>query len=124
MVTTILIAKLLGVYFIMSGVFIITHEKTFAVIIKDLFGNRALMFIVGALLLVGGSAIVLRGDIASDSLSIFVRIIAWAILIKGALYMLSPEILRSITKMIPHQAYPVLGAIVAVLGLYLVFFLS
>lgn len=124
METTILLAKLLGVYFAVSGIFVVMRGKTLASVIKDLFEHRAVTYIVGAILLLGGAAIVLRGDTANDPLSLFVKIIAWAILLKGVAYILAPEWLHGIAKRVSTGYLPLLGAVIAVVGLYLIFFIG
>ena len=113
METAILIAKVLGAYFIVSGVFVVTHQKTLGMILKDLFKNRAMTFVVGALL-----------DAGSDWLGTFVKVIGWAILIKGALYILAPERLHAMVRPWSRSTLALMGVTVAAVGVYLVFFLG
>lgn len=124
METTILVAKLLGVYFAVSGIFVVTRGRTLTSMIRDLFEHRAITYIVGAILLLGGAALVLRGDVGNDPLSIFVAIVAWSILIKGVAYILAPEWLHGMAKRIPARYFPALGATIALVGLYLLFFIG
>ena len=123
METTILIAKVLGVYFAVSGVFIITNKKTFALIIADIFKHRAVSFILGIRLVFGGSVLVLRENTGQNPISLFVLFASWAILLKGVAYMFFPDSLNSFAKSIPKAAYTGLGAVIAVLGLYLLFYI-
>jgi len=123
METTILIAKVLGAYFLVSGLFIVTHQKTLGLLLKDLFKNRAMTYIVGALLVLGGALIVFRGDIGRDWLGTFVLVMGWAILIKGALYILAPERLYGMVKPWSRSTLSLMGLTVATVGAYLVFFL-
>ena len=124
METTILVAKLLGVYFTVSGIFVLMRGKTLVSVIKDLFEHRAITFIVGAILLLGGAALVLRGDVGNDPLSVFVRVVAWAILLKGVAYIFAPEWLHGIAKRISASSLPLLGVTIAAVGLYLLFFIG
>lgn len=121
---TILIAKVLGVYFLISGIFVITHQKTLGLILKDLFQNRAMTFIVGALLVLGGALVVMRSDIGSDPLGIFVQVVGWAILIKGAVYILAPERLHKMVRPWTRSTLYLMGVTVAAVGAYLVFFIG
>ncbi|OGG53330.1 hypothetical protein A3C20_04785 [Candidatus Kaiserbacteria bacterium RIFCSPHIGHO2_02_FULL_55_25] len=123
METAILIAKVLGAYFIVSGVFVVTHQKTLGMILKDLFKNRAMTFVVGALLVLGGALIVFS-DAGSDWLGTFVKVIGWAILIKGALYILAPERLHAMVRPWSRSTLALMGVTVAAVGVYLVFFLG
>lgn len=118
-----MIAKVLGVYFMVSGVFVIAKRKTLMLILKDIFAHRAISYLIGILLVFGGAALVLRADTGTDGLSIFVRIIAWAILLKGILYILAPEWLHSMTKQFSKASLSFMGAVTALVGAYLVFFM-
>ena len=109
MESTVLIAQVLGVYFLVSGVFVITHQKTLGLFLKDLFKNRVMTFIVGALLLLGGALIVFRNDVGGDWLGIFVQVIGWAILIKGALYILAPQRLYAMVRPWSRSTLSLLG---------------
>ncbi|MDZ4227401.1 MAG: hypothetical protein U1D26_02880 [Patescibacteria group bacterium] len=123
--TTILIAKVLGAYFLVSGVFIVTHRKTLGLLLRDLFQNRAMTFVVGALLVLGGALIVFMTDIGSgDWLGIFVQVMGWAILIKGVLYIFAPEKLHKMVKPWSRSTLSLMGVTVAAVGAYLVFFLG
>ena len=120
---TLLIAKLLGVYFLVSGVFVITHQKTLGLLLREFFGNRAMTFIVGAILLLGGSLIVFVNEAGEDWLGLFVQVMGWAILIKGALYILAPEQLYKMVRPWSRSTLSLMGVTVAAIGAYLVFFL-
>ncbi len=122
--TTLFIAKVLGAYFIVSGIFVATHKKTFVAMMNDMFKNRAVTFIVGALLVLGGTALVLRGNVWTDPVSIFVALVSWAILLKGVAYVLAPEKLHKIVKSLSKLNFTLVGVTVTAIGIYLVFFLA
>jgi len=121
---TIFIAKILGVYFLVSGIFIVTHRKTLGLILRDLFRNQALTFVVGALLILGGALIVFRTDLSGDWIGWFVWLTGWAMLIKGALYILSPRSLHRMVKPWTRGTLSLMGATVTAIGVYLVFFIG
>ncbi len=123
METTVLIAKVLGVYFAVSGIFVITHKKTLMLVLKDLFEHRAISFLAGIALVFGGATLVLRGNTGTDYLSLFVMVMSWAILIKGIVYIFAPEQLHAMVKKFPVSTMPLVGALITAIGLYLVFFL-
>ncbi len=121
METTILIAQVLGVYLLVSGLFLIIRGKTFAMLLTDLFEHPALLYITGAMLTFGGAFLVLRGTTTEDPISTFVMIMSWAILAKGILYILAPEWLHKMTKRVPRAGLSMVGAALAGIGFYLVF---
>lgn len=123
METAVLIAKVLGVYFLVSGVFVATHQKTLGLMLKDLFKNRALTFIIGALLVMGGALIIFVHEAGAGPLGTFVQIMGWAILAKGALYILAPDQLHKMVQPWSRATLTLMGVTIAVIGAYLVFFL-
>lgn len=125
METTILIAKVLGVYFLVSGVFVMTHKKTLALILNELFKSRAMTFVVGAILVLGGAIIVFTVESSTGTwVDTFVKVMGWAILLKGALYVLAPEKLHKMVKPWSRSTLSLMGVLVAAVGVYLVFFLG
>ena len=123
MESTILIARVIGVYFMVSGIFVITHKKTLMYIVKDLFAHRAISYIVGVILVLGGSTLVLSNKYNSDTLSIFVYVISWTILIKGILYIFAPDWLKSIALNLSSTFLATIGIIISIVGFYLTFLL-
>lgn len=124
METTLLLAKVLGVYFLVSGAFLIFRRKTFALLLKDMFEHRAISYVVGVVLVFGGAFLVFRKTSGTDPLSVFVLLMSWAILIKGIIYILAPEWLYSLVKTISRTTLVISGVIVALLGFYLLVFLA
>ncbi len=123
MATTLIITQVLGVYFIVSGIFIMTQQKSLGIILRDLFAHRALTYILGVLMVFGGAGLVLGHQGRTDSLAVLLLVMGWLILIKGALYIFVPEVLRKMVKGMPSVTYRLLGLLVAAIGAYLVFFL-
>lgn len=124
MESTILIAKLLGVYLAVSGIFIVTRGKTFVRVLHDFFANRAITFLVGAILTVGGAALVYTGSAADDPVSIFVKVVSWLILLKGLAYIFAPDRLHNLGKSVGGMNLMFVGLVTAAIGVYLVFFLK
>lgn len=116
-----IVPKVLGVYFMVSGVFVMTHKKTLAKILQDLLGNRGMSLFVGFVLLIGGVSLVLS---ASTATPLIIKIISWAILLKGLMYMFAPEWwMRSAVRIVSTQFYSLVGVLAAAVGVYLYFFL-
>lgn len=121
MATTLLIAQVLGVYLLVSGLFLIFRGRTFAMLLNDLFEHPATLFLAGAMLVFAGAFLVLRGATTEDPLSTFVMIMSWVILAKGILYILFPDWLHKMVKRLPKTGLSTIGAMMAGIGFYLVF---
>lgn len=122
METTIIIAKVLGVYMAVSGVFIVTHKKTLGLLLEDLFNHRAVLYLIGAALLSVGSSLILVNQDAEGGLSLFVAIMAWAMLAKGLVYIFAPHWLQNMARHMSSATLLLGGLATALIGIYLVFF--
>ena len=123
METTIILAKVLGIYFIVSGVFVVTHKKTLGILLRDLFNNRAITYLIGIALVLGGGALIYRGNTGEGALAITVAILSWSVLIKGIFYVFFPEQLYKMTKSIPRSTMTLVASLIILIGIYFVFFL-
>jgi len=124
METTLLLVKVLGIYFVVSGIFVVIHKKTLAQVITDLFEHRAITFLIGIMLVISGSFLVLRESSGSDPLSLLVLFVSWAILLKGIAYLFFPKQLAKMTTKLPKSTFGAVGMVVALAGFYLLFLVS
>lgn len=109
-----MIMSILGVYLVVSGLFLLLKSKTVPMLLHDFFEHRAVMYLAGAcLLLVGG--LIVFGEFAQ----LWVRILGWAILIKGVMYILTPEFFKKLAKKLGKGTVKFLGLVCVVLGVWL-----
>ena len=123
MESTIIIAKILGIYFLVSGVFLVTKKKTLATVLKDFFEHRAISYLAGIVLVFAGAALVLTHNVWTSPISSIDALISWITLIKGTLYVLFPEALISFVKQLNRGVISLLGLVMLVFGVYFVFYL-
>lgn len=116
------IVNTIGIYFMISGIFVVIQRKTFASMLKDLFSHRIITYIVGIVLVIGGTAMVLANKNAGG-ISTFVEVISWMILIKGIFYVFFPKIMYDMLKGVSRLTYSLMGIAIIAIGAYLVFFL-
>lgn len=121
MTTALIITKLVGIYFIVSGLFLAFRSKTLILVLKDLIEHKATAFLAGVVLVFGGGLLVLLEIPGTDNVSVFAKIMAWMILIKGVVYILMPELLNTFIKKIPSSVIVAMGVILTILGIFLVF---
>ncbi|OGN29927.1 MAG: hypothetical protein A3A33_01225 [Candidatus Yanofskybacteria bacterium RIFCSPLOWO2_01_FULL_49_25] len=109
-----LIAKVLGVYVIVSGLFLILRGKTLPMLLKDFFEHKAVMFLSGAVLIfVGGVVAFLPAEPR------WITIVGWLILLKGVLYILAPELFMRLLPRKTNLPFALLGIISSIIGLFL-----
>lgn len=109
------IGSVLGVYLLVSGVFLITRGKTLPALLKDFFDHKAIVFLTGAVL------IFLGGTLAFQEMQeVWVRILGLAILLKGVVYILAPEVLEKISFLRSRRNLSLFGILAMIAGAYLV----
>lgn len=111
----ILIAKVIGVYVIVSGLFLILRGKTLPMLLKDFFEHKAVMFLSGAVLIFVGGVMALQ-----STGPLWLTIIGWLVLLKGALYILAPEFFMRLFPKKANLPFALIGVICIVIGLFLV----
>jgi uncharacterized membrane protein HdeD (DUF308 family) len=113
--TLLIVAKVLGVYLIVSGLFLIFRGKTVPHLMKDFFDHPAIMYLAGAILIFLTVPLLLQYNIWDGTWRTIVTIFIWAVFVKGVAYILAPEMLqRMMTKKLMGSLN--LFGIVAVIG--------
>ncbi len=121
--TSILFLKILALYFVVSGLFLLFKGKTLPFILKDFFNHPAIVFLAGVILLfLGGGVLIQIYASASNSLvQVLVIIFGWLVLLKGLSYIFMPKTLESISLKKFNSWFGVLGVIMLILGILLFF---
>lgn len=109
-----IIIKALSIYLVVSGLFVLLRGKTLPLVLKDLIDHRAVMWLAGLLLIIIGSPLVFG---TNDSL--FVTVIGWLIIVKGALYIFAPELFTRFVFKIARPFLVFLSLIIILFGLFL-----
>ena len=88
---TTFLCKLIGLYCILIALSMVTHKQATVDVVKAILQSPPLGFIVGAMAMVAGLAIVLCHNVWSGGAApVVVTIIGWAALIKGLLFLILP----------------------------------
>lgn len=110
-----LVAKVLGIYLVVGGLFVIFRGKTLPHLLKDFFGHPAIVYLTGVIL-VFLSSLVLLQDKALGSL---VTVLAWLVLAKGLSYIFFPEMLQKMVTKKLLDTVSTYGIIAIIAGVYL-----
>lgn len=115
----ILFAKVIGVYLVVSGLFLMFRGKTVPHLLKDFFGHPAIVYLTGAILIFLSTVYLLQHNVWDGTWRVIVTLIAWAMLAKGVLYILIPEALQNMVSKKFLGAVSLYGLIAIVAGVYL-----
>ncbi|OYV25632.1 MAG: hypothetical protein B7W98_03745, partial [Parcubacteria group bacterium 20-58-5] len=83
---SLLIAKVLGVYLVVAGLFLIFKGKTVPQLIKDLFDHPAIVYLLGVGMVVVSTLLLFKSNIWDGTWRAIITIILWLVLAKGLLY--------------------------------------
>jgi len=110
-----LVAHVLGVYLIVSGLFIIFRGKTLPHLLKDFFGHPAIVYLTGVILVFLSALVLLQ----SEAVNSLVTVLAWLVLIKGLSYLFFPEMLQKMVTKKLLDTVSTYGVIAIIAGVYL-----
>jgi len=113
------VAKVFGIYLIVSGLFLLMRGKTLPLLVKDFFEHRAVVFLAGAILVFFGGVLVMRHNLWDGSWRTWVTVLGWLALIKGVMYILFMEVLAKINVQRLRPWLGLLGVAAIALGVIL-----
>jgi len=113
-------AKILGVYLVVSGLFLIFRGKTIGRLLKDFFDHPAIVYLTGALLIFLSSLLLVQNNVWDGSWKTVVTIFSWMVLLKGVAYILAPDALHKfVSKKLLTLPFNVYGVIALAAGIAL-----
>lgn len=118
---TLLVAKVLGVYLVLAGLFLIIKGKTIPHLLKDFFGHPAMTYLTGVIMVVLSSVYLLQYNIWDGSWKTPVTVLIWLVLLKGVTYIFAPQALNEMAIKKSRNLFNTYGVIAIVAGLYLFF---
>lgn len=120
---SLIVAKVLGIYLVISGCFLIFKGKTVPHLLQDFFGHPAIVYLTGVILIFLSSLLLLQHNIWDGSWRTVVTIFAWAVFLKGVAYIFFPNTLHKLVNKKLLESVSLYGIIAIAAGLSL-FYLS
>ncbi|MFA5942495.1 MAG: hypothetical protein WC798_02370 [Candidatus Paceibacterota bacterium] len=113
-------AKILGTYLVVSGLFLIFRGKTVPRLLKDFFDHPAIVYLTGVILIFLSSLLLVQNNVWDGSWRTVITIFSWLVLLKGVSYILFPDALhKMVSKKILNAPFNVYGLIALAGGLFL-----
>jgi len=116
-----LTVKVMGVYLVVSGLFLIVRGKTVPILLKDFFSHPAIVYLTGIILIFLSSMYLIQYNVWDNSWRTVVTVFAWLILIKGLGYVFIPQVLNEVSIRKFRTMFGVYGLVSVVVGVYLFF---
>lgn len=118
---TILVAKILGVYLVVSGLFIFFRGKTLPHILRDFFAHPAIVYLTGVILIFLSSMYLIQYNVWDGTWRTLVTFFVWLVMLKGLGYIFLPKMLDEMAVKRFRGSFGVYGFVAIVIGLYLFF---
>ena len=87
---TMLLAQLLGLYFIIVGVLVLYRQKSVMPALTQLSNNRPLIIVIGFVELLAGLAVVLTYPALTMDWMGLISVIGWMLIVEGIIYLALP----------------------------------
>ena len=113
--------KVLSIYLVVSGLFLIFKGKTVPHLLKDFFDHQATVYLAGIILVFLSSMYLIQYNIWDGTWRTGLTVFVWLIAIKGLIYIFYPKFLSEFAIKKSKQMFGVYGIISVVVGLYLFF---
>ena len=114
-------AKVLGIYLVISGLFLIFRGKTVPHLLKDFFGHPAIVFLTGVVLIFLSTLYLVLHNVWDGSWRTIVTLFAWTVLLKGVAYIFVPETLHKFVSKKVLETLNYYGLVAVSVGLALFF---
>ncbi len=118
---TILVTKILAVYLVVSGLFLIVKGKTIPHLLQDFFSHPAVVYLTGIILIFLSSMYLIQYNIWDGSWKSLITVFAWIIMLKGLAYIFAPKMLNEMAIKKFRGMFGTYGLIAIIIGIYLFF---
>jgi hypothetical protein len=122
---TLFLSRLTGLYCILVALSMITRKQATLESVTAVLRDPSMMFVLGAITLVAGLAMVLAHNIWSGgALTVIVTLVGWITLVKSLFFLFLPPELEAgffLRQLHYQELFYVYGAISLVLGVYLTY---
>jgi len=121
METSVFIAEILGLAWVIVGIGMFLNTKHIHGVIKEFWKREALVYFGGIFSLVIGLLMVLSHNVwEGQPWQIIVSVVGWAALVKGYFLMFSPDSLKSLSKKFhTEKNLNIASVVIVALGIYL-----
>ncbi|MHB0977951.1 MAG: hypothetical protein ACYC1K_00885 [Minisyncoccota bacterium] len=118
---TILVLKILAIYLVVSGLFILLKGKTIPHLLRDFFDHPAVVYLTGIILIFLSSMYLIQYNVWDGTWRTIVTVFVWLVMLKGLTYIFIPKALSEISIQKMRGLFGAYGLIAIVVGVYLFF---
>ncbi|TSC70771.1 MAG: hypothetical protein CEO12_147 [Parcubacteria group bacterium Gr01-1014_46] len=90
---SLLTLKILSIYLVVSGLFLLFKQKSIPHLLNDFFGHPATVYLTGVILVFLSSMYLIQYNLWDGTWKTLVTLFAWLVLVKGLVYIFAPKTL-------------------------------
>ena len=113
--------KVLSVYMVVSGLFLIFKGKAVPHLLKDFYDHPAVVYLSGIILIFLSTMYLIQYNIWDGTWRTAITVVVWLIGLKGLVYIFAPKSLSEYAIKRSRKLFGVYGVVAVVVGLYLFF---
>ena len=117
--TIVLVSKILAIYLIVSGLFLLFKGKTVPHLLRDLFDHPAMTYLTGIILVFLASMYLIQYNVWNETWQTAITVLVWIVGIKGLMYIFTPGIINELVIRKSKGLFGAYGLISIAVGLYL-----
>lgn len=117
--TSIFLARLFSLYFIVLGIALVFNKAHYRRTIEEVLRDDSLLFFMAIITLIMGILLVFFHNMWVSDWRVIITLLAWLVFIKGIVRLWFPRLIRKMAKMFSGNGLYYVVAIIMVLGLYL-----
>jgi len=118
---TILVAKVLGIYLMVAGLFLIIKGRSIPHLLRDFFDHPAITFLTGVILIFLSSMYLVQYNIWDGTWKTVITIFVWLVMLKGLVYIFMPQMLSELVIKKSRGLFGIYGLVAILVGSYLFF---
>ena len=119
---SVVIAQVLGIFFVVMGIAMVANSKATVAAIEESTLHKGVMYLWGIVALLVGATIVVLNNVWTSGLPLFVTILGWLAIIKAAFILLAPGAAASMYRKFGKGGMVVFcGVVVFVVGAVLLY---
>jgi len=121
--STVILAQILGILFAVLGISVVINKKNLARAIEEIIQNQGFLWFFGFIMLTMGAVLIALNNAWGPGLvRLFITIVGWLSLLKGAFILIFPSSTVSLYRKVNKGGILLLGGlIVFVIGLLLLY---
>ena len=116
---SLVVAKVLGIYLIISGLFLIFRSRTVPHMLKDFFSHPAIVSLAGVILIFLSTLYLVENNIWDGTWRTLLTAFVWLILLKGLAYIFAPKMVERLVTKKMLDTVSTYGVVAIVIGAYL-----